>query len=222
MEVAAGRRVDRAWHVTTENDPLAPLLDHGVRNGHRGEKRLGVGVERIVVERVAVGHLDDLAEVHHRNTVGNVLHHREVMGDEQVGEAELVLQVFEEVNDLGLDRNVQRRDGFVGDDEVGVRGEGAGDPDPLSLAAGELVRVPVGEVGIESDRLEQLLDPLGALILRDQPVDLHRLRDDVADRHPGVQRGVGVLKDHLEVAAHPPHVAPIELGQVLAVEDHLA
>ena len=65
------------------------------------------------------------------------------MGDEQVGQAELLLQVFEQVDDLGLDRDVERRDRLVGDDEIGVGRERAGDADALPLAAGELVRVAV-------------------------------------------------------------------------------
>jgi hypothetical protein len=36
-----------------------------------------------------------------------VLDHREVVGDEDVGEVELFLQVLEEVYDLGLDRDIQ-------------------------------------------------------------------------------------------------------------------
>ncbi len=56
----------------------------------------------------------------------------------------------------------------------------------------------------------------------DQIVDLQRLGDDVADRHARVQRRVGVLEDHLHLAAHLAHLAAVQLGQVLAVEDDLA
>ena len=85
------------------------------------------------------------------------------MGDEEVGQAELLLQVFQQVDDLRLNRHVERRDRLVGDDEVRVRRERAGDADALALAAGELVRVAVGEVRVETDRLQQLLDALVAL-----------------------------------------------------------
>ena len=37
--------------------------------------------------------LDDAAEIHHRDAVGDVLHHREIVRDEDVGEAEPLLQV---------------------------------------------------------------------------------------------------------------------------------
>ena len=43
----------------------------------------------VVVERLAVGDLHDLAEVHHRDAVGDVADDGQVVGDEEVGEAEL-------------------------------------------------------------------------------------------------------------------------------------
>src|SRR5215217_1141493 len=129
VEVAAGGRVDRARDVAAEDDPLAALLDHRVGNRHGGQESLGIGVERFLVEGDAVRHLDDLAEVHDGDAVGDVLDDGEVVGDEEVGQTELLLEVFEEVDDLGLDRDVEGGDRFVADDEVGVGGEGAGDAD---------------------------------------------------------------------------------------------
>ena len=67
------------------------------------------------------------------------------MGDEEVGELQLLPQLLEQVDDLGLDRDVERRDRLVADDEVRRRGERPGDADALALAAGELVRVAVAE-----------------------------------------------------------------------------
>ena len=82
----------------------------------------------------------------------------EVVGDEQVGEPELVLEVLEQVDDLRLDRDVERRDRLVGDDQLRVQGQRPGDPDPLALTARELVREAVVVLGVEADPLEQLLD----------------------------------------------------------------
>jgi hypothetical protein len=50
-----------------------------------------------------------------------------------------VLQIFQQVDHLRLDGDVQRRNRFVADDEGGVRGQGAGDADALPLPAGKLV-----------------------------------------------------------------------------------
>ena len=64
----------------------------------------------------------------------------EVVRDEHVRQVELVLQVVEQVDDLRLDRDVECGDRLVGDDQLRVQREGAGDADALALAAGELVR----------------------------------------------------------------------------------
>ena len=56
------------------------------------------------------GDLDDAAEVHHRDPVADMADDREVVGDEQVGQAETILEADEEVEDLGLDRHVERAD----------------------------------------------------------------------------------------------------------------
>src|SRR5258708_33743195 len=51
---------------------------------------------------------------------------------------------------------------------------------------------------------------------------LERLTDDVSDRHARVQRRVRVLEDHLHPAAHVGHLLAAELGELDAVELHLA
>ena len=70
-------------------------------------------------------------------------HDAEVVGDEDVAEVELVLQVVEQVDDLRLDRHVERGNRLVEQDQARVDGQRPSDPDPLALAAGELVRETV-------------------------------------------------------------------------------
>ena len=113
---------------------------------------MGVGVHRVLVESSSVADLDDLAEVHDGDAVGDVPDDRQVVGDEDVGEAELVLQVLEQVDDLRLDRHVEGGDRLVADDELGLERERAGDADALALAAGELVRVAVVVLRVEPDQ----------------------------------------------------------------------
>ena len=49
-----------------------------------------------------------------------MVHDRQVVGDEQVGELELVLELDQKVEHLRLDRKVQRRDRLVEDDDFGL------------------------------------------------------------------------------------------------------
>jgi hypothetical protein len=43
--------------------------------------------------------LHHLAEIEHDDAIGDVAHHREIMGDEQVGEVQALLQIDEQVDD---------------------------------------------------------------------------------------------------------------------------
>jgi hypothetical protein len=80
------------------------------------------------------------------------------VGDEQHRQAEPLAQVGQQVDDLRLDRHVERGHRLVGDDEARLDGERAGDADPLPLPAGELVREPPRMLGREADEPQQLGD----------------------------------------------------------------
>ncbi len=69
------------------------------------------------------------------DTVRHVLDDRQIVADEQQREAELLLQVLQQVDDLRLDRDVERRDRLVADDQFGLRRECPGDADALALTA---------------------------------------------------------------------------------------
>ena len=220
-EVAAFGWVCRARHISLQDDTLALAFDHRVRDRHGGEQRLRVRVHRLFIEFVAFRQLNNLAQVHHSDTVGNVTNHRQVMRNEQVGQVELFLQVFEQVDDLRLDRHIERRDRLVADDKRWVDCQGARNADTLALTAGELVRVAVDEVGIEANDLEQLLHPILALFFgRANVVNFERFADDAADGHARVERGVGILKDHLHAAAHLAQLLAFRPGQIFTLEDH--
>ena len=77
---------------------------------------------------------------------GEDLDDGEVVGDEQAGEADLPLQLLEQVEHAGLDRHVERRRRLVGDEQPRTERQRPGDADPLALAAGELVGVAVAQV----------------------------------------------------------------------------
>ena len=73
------------------------------------------------------------------------------VGDEEIREAQEVLQVFHKVDNLGLDGHVECGDGFVADDEVRVQGDCPGDTNPLSLSTREFVWIAVGVRRVEAD-----------------------------------------------------------------------
>ena len=81
--------------------------------------------------------LDHPAGPHDGDGVGDQPHHRQVVRDEQVGQAEIALQLVEQRQDLRLHGDVERRDGLVQHQHAGVEEQRAGDRHALPLAARE-------------------------------------------------------------------------------------
>ena len=121
--------------------------------------------------------LHDAAEVHDHDAVGEVAHHAEVVADEEIGEAELLAQADEQVQHLRLDRDVERGDRLVADQEARLHRERAGDADAAALPAGELVREAPREARVEADALHDLGDVGIALARLDEAVHHRRLAD---------------------------------------------
>ena len=121
-----GGRIDRARHVAGQDHPLAApcAAPSGSARPRAAPRCRGAAASRTAL-RLSVS-LDDAAEIHHRHAVADVLDHREVVRDEQVGEPELVLQVHQQVDDLRLDRHVERRDRLVADDQLRARAPARG------------------------------------------------------------------------------------------------
>ena len=86
--------------------------------------------------------LHDATEVHDGDPLGETGRRGEVVRDHQDCEA-LLAQAVEDVEDACADRDVEHRDRFVGYEHLGLEDERRGDRDPLPLAAGQLVRIPV-------------------------------------------------------------------------------
>ena len=189
---------DGTGDVALELDGL--LLLKGARGRHGGEERPGVGVERIVVDPLGAAQLHHLAQVHDGNPVADVFDDAQVVGDEYIGEPELLLEPPEEVEHLGLNGHVQGGDRLVAHQQVGIEGEGPGDVDALALTAGELVGEAVDVLGVQAHHAHELPHPLLPLdAVGDGLVDDHGLLHDLAAGLAGVQGGVGVLEDHLDL-----------------------
>ena len=116
----------------------------------RPEQGPGIGVLRRFVNGTAVGHLDDAAEVHDGDAVAEVFHHSQVVRDEEVGEAEVFLEVVEKIENLRLNGNIQSADWFVAHDKFRGDGQGAGDADTLTLSPGKFMGVTVGVFWIQT------------------------------------------------------------------------
>ena len=108
------------------------------------------------------------------------------------------------IEHLRLDRYVERGNRFVADDELRLDRERACDADPCPLTAGELVRVAAHQCRIEPDFIEHQADVFDLLFRRDQSMDDRRFAHDVDDAHAWIERGVGILEDHLHLELRAP------------------
>ena len=198
VEAAAGRDPGRVRRLAGQHDRLEvrglrapPTAAPGCRGaaGRTAPPRSGPT-------------LDDPAEVHHRDPVGDVPGQAEVVGDDEHRQAELVAQPQQQRQDLAAHRGVQRGHRLVGDEHLGLEDERAGDDDALALAAGQLVRVAQEEaLGRAQPGPRQRL---GDQLPRSSPahaVDPQALGHRLVDGVPRVERAGRVLQHQLHLAA---------------------
>ena len=131
------------------------------------------------------------------------------MGDEDIGQRQALLQIGQEIDDLGLDRDVEGRDRLVGDDQLRLQRQGAGDADALALAAGELMGEAVQMIGMQAHQPHQLLEAPVDLGPAEAAMDAHGLGDQIADPPARVEGGIGILEHHLHLAPVRPELAGV-------------
>ena len=111
----------------------------------------------IIKEFVLIGKFNQLAQVHDCDPVGYVSHHGKVVGNKKVGQIEFFLELFQQVDYLGLNRNIQGRNRFITDNEIRIQCQSPGDANPLALSTGKFVGVALDEKWIQAHQIEQLL-----------------------------------------------------------------
>jgi hypothetical protein len=196
--MTAGWRVQRRGDLTLDW-AIAALAGGQAR--HLVQQSLGVGMQRTREQCLGRRGFDHAPEVHDDNAVCDVFDHAKVVADEQVSEAQLFAQVHEQVQHLRLDGHVERADGFIGDDQFGVHGQGTGDGDTLALTTRELVRVAGAEGRIEANLFQQVSGESIGIAPGNLAVDPRRFGQDAVDPVARVQRRHRVLKHHLHPQA---------------------
>ena len=147
------------------------------------------------------------------------------MGDHDNGHAQLVAQVVHQLQDLRLDRHVQRGGRLVSDQQLRLTGQCNGDHDALAHTAGQLVRVLLQAAVrlVDADQLQQLLSAGPGFLLGLFGVQQDDLDDLVADGVHRVQTRHRVLEDDGDLVAAD--LAELLLGHfvdLVAVEPHRA
>jgi len=131
IKIAAGSGQVRG-DLAFEYLPVRPVGGLNFRDGrHQGD---GIGMKGVVKKLINGRLLDDSAHIHHRHNVAGKLDYRKVMSDKKIRQGKLLLKVFEEVQDLGLNRDIERADGFITDNKFGLQSKGTGYAYSLTLA----------------------------------------------------------------------------------------
>jgi hypothetical protein len=186
----------------------AAVSEQEVRGAEEGRHE---SAARPGVELVGAADLEQAPLVHHADAV----RHREglvlVVGDEDGGDAELLLDAADRAPQFLADLGVERAEGLVEQQHLGPVGERARDCDALLLAARELGRQAIVHA-FERDQLQQLLAPGQAIGTLHAP-DAEREFDVVRDAHVPEQ---GVVLEHEADAA----IARRDAGDVAPVQGH--
>jgi hypothetical protein len=103
VEVAAYRSVGRAWEIALHDDSLSLLLNGRLGNGNGAEEPFGVRMQCPAEDLLALGKLHDLAEIHNGHAVADVSDNADIVSYEEIGKAEFLLQLEEQIQNLGLD-----------------------------------------------------------------------------------------------------------------------
>ncbi len=223
MEGAAQGRPQQVRRLTGDRDEADPLWLLDLRQAV--EQPPSVGVLRTGEELAGGPLLNDPPGVHHRDLVAHLGNHPEVVGDEEHRRAGGALQRAHQLQDLSLDRNVERGRRLVGDQQLRRACQRHRDHRPLPETARELVRIGVGPLlrVRHADGVQQLDRSLAGGPLGEPLVQQQRLGDLVADGEDRVERGQRLLKDHRDVVAtDPAHRLLRQREQVAPVEADLA
>ena len=217
MEAAAGRDVGGVGVALAQADIRDALA--GLGREHGGQQGPCVGVARAAEQRIGFRLFDDAAEIHHRDLRRDVLDHRQIVADEQVGQAKFPAQFGQQVQNLRLHRYIQRAGRFVADHDARTQHQGAGDRHALALPAGQLRRLAPRHFRRQADACEHLHHPVAHLRARHIALRGKWQGNDLLHRAARIERGERVLEHRLD---QPRPLPPVHAVQAPSVDTHLA
>ena len=138
-------------------------LGLGPRYG--AQERLGVRVDGRVEDLFHPAEFGQAAEVHDHHAVTYVLDNRQVVRDEDDGETKVPPQRFKQVEDLGLNRDVQSGDRLVGHQELRLERQRSCYGNTLLLAPGQLMGASPGQEARQPHPVHQFADANADVVL---------------------------------------------------------
>ena len=222
QEPASRRIRAQVRRLALDGDQL--FLDRLVQPRHRVKQAQRVGVHRVAIDFPRGRPLDNAPRIHDVHPVGIAGHDAQVVRDENHRGPVLLAELLHQLQNLGLDGDVQCGRRLVGQYQVGVADQRHGDHHPLTHAPTELVWILAeAALRIRNAHLRQHLhSPLAGGFLGQTDVGFHGLGQLALDGEHGVERGHRLLEDHgYFLAANLTHLLRIHAEQVLPAVKHL-
>ena len=88
---------------------------------------------RIGKQGISICDLDNAAEIHHPHPIRDMMHDGKVMGNEQIGQPKIALQVLHDIENLRLNRHIKRGGRLVTHQELWVHSKRACNGNTLTL-----------------------------------------------------------------------------------------
>ena len=137
-ERAAGCESDRDSGFLPSSTNADSRLSSGLGSMMDDSRPSRVGVVRGTKDLVRCPLLDEVAEVHHSDTVTQLVYGAEIVRDEKVGRPEFALNVREKVDEFGTRGGRKRGGRLVEHKKLRLRDDCARNCDPLLLTRAEL------------------------------------------------------------------------------------
>jgi hypothetical protein len=96
-------------------------------------------VPGLTADGFSVANLDEFAQVHDANPITHMLDSGQVMADQEIGDAAFSLQIFQEIENLRADGDIEGGHRLVEDHQGWLQHQSPCDSDTLALAAAKLV-----------------------------------------------------------------------------------
>src|SRR5262249_58774202 len=125
--------------------------------------RLRIGMTRRVEDFRDGPDLDDAPEIHDGDPFTKLPDDAEVVRDEKETQSTRLFEARQHREDLRLDGDVERGNGFVGDNQLRLEHQGARDGNALALTAGEFVGEFVEGLRWHSDFAQHAENPVARL-----------------------------------------------------------
>ena len=206
---ARRERAAGAWlgHVRRHAGDGVEFLALGLQRGDGVLQGAIVRVLRVVKDFLGRAGLDDLAAVHDVDAVAETGDDAQVVSDEDHRRAEFLLFLLDQLQNLRLHGDVERRGRLVSNQDIRLGDQRHGDHHALAHAAGELVRIASDAAGgiLNANRIEHCKCLLAGRLFVGQAVDEQRFDELILDAQIWIQRRHRILKNH-RYAPAPDHL----------------